>query len=88
MVGYSEIAARVRTALTQDPRTAGVSIEVIDENGVITLRGKVNSEEASRATEEIARTQEGVIEVVNDLEIEQGEEPLITPPPTPPQYHP
>jgi osmotically-inducible protein OsmY len=42
MVGYSEIAARVRTALTQDPRTAGVSIEVIDENGVITLRGKVN----------------------------------------------
>jgi osmotically-inducible protein OsmY len=86
MVGHSEIAARVRAALAQDPRTAEYSIEVIDENGLVTLKGKVNSEEAGRAAEEIASIQEGVIEVVNDLEIEQGEGPLITPPPVPPQY--
>jgi osmotically-inducible protein OsmY len=86
MVGHSEIAARVRAALSQDPRTAEFSIEVIDENGIVTLRGEVNSEEASQASEEIARAQEGVIEVVNDLEIEQDEEPLIPPPPQPLQY--
>ncbi len=86
MVEYSEIAARVRAALTEDPRTAGFSIEVIDENGIVTLRGEVDSEEANQAAEEIASMQEGVIEVVDDLEIERDEKPLITPPPVPPQY--
>jgi osmotically-inducible protein OsmY len=83
---YSEIAARVRAALTQDSRTVDLSIEVIDENGLVTLSGEVDSEEASQAAEEIASIQEGVIEVVNDLEIGQGEGPLITPPPIPPKY--
>ena len=86
MVGYSEIAARVRAALTQDPRTAEYSIEVIEENGLVTLRGEVDSQEASQAAEEIARTQEGVIEVVNELETDQSQEPLIPPPPAPPRY--
>jgi hypothetical protein len=46
VVMYSEIAARVRAALTQDSRTVDLSIEVIDENGLVTLSGEVDSEEA------------------------------------------
>lgn len=80
-VGMSPVAERVTEALANDPQTAQYAIEVIDENGLITLRGTVASEEDLIRAEEIARAQTGVLDVINELEVEEpGEEPPVTPP--------
>jgi uncharacterized protein YrrD len=63
------IADEVHTALAQDPRTASSVIEVVYERGVITLTGEVESELAHTAAEEIAHRHEGVVSVVNALEV-------------------
>jgi osmotically-inducible protein OsmY len=41
---YSELAQRVRAALAGDPRTHEEGIKVVDNNGILTLRGEVSSE--------------------------------------------
>ncbi|MFO7917280.1 MAG: BON domain-containing protein [Anaerolineae bacterium] len=80
-VGMSPVAERVTEALANDPQTAQYAIEVIDDNGLITLRGTVASEEDLTRAVEIARAQTGVLDVVNELEVEgSGEEPPIAPP--------
>ena len=81
-VGMSPVAERVTEALANDPQTAQYAIEVIDENGLITLRGTVASEEDLTRAEEIARAQNGVIDVVNELEVEEESEegPPVRPP--------
>lgn len=80
-LGMSSVAERVTEALANDSRTAQYAIEVIDENGLITLRGTVASAEILNRAEEIARAQTGVLDVVNELEVEgSGEEPPIVPP--------
>jgi hypothetical protein len=63
------IADEVLTALAQDPRTAAFVIEVVYEHGVITLMGEVESELAHTAAEEIAHCHDGVVSVVNALEV-------------------
>ncbi len=81
VIGMSAVAERVMEALANDPRTAQYAIEVIDENGLVTLRGSVASAEDAIRAEEIASAQTGVLDVVNELEIEEsGEEPPIRPP--------
>jgi osmotically-inducible protein OsmY len=82
-VGMSDVAERVTEALANDPQTAQYAIEVIDDNGLITLRGTVESEKDLTRAEEIASAQNGVIDVVNELEVgetESDEEPPIRPP--------
>ena len=66
----SDVVQRVSTALAEDERTAKYDISVIDKQGVVTLTGVVATEEAKTAAEEIAEAQPGVLEVINDLEIE------------------
>lgn len=66
----SELAQRTREALTQDPRTRDSTIKVVDDNGVLTLRGTAVSIEARQAAEEIASRMPGVVEVINDLDVE------------------
>jgi osmotically-inducible protein OsmY len=65
----TEIADHVSQALMDDERTREAMIDVIDNQGVITLSGVVESREVHQAAEEIARQQPGVITVVNDLKI-------------------
>jgi osmotically-inducible protein OsmY len=68
--------------LADDARTSEFGIEVIDNNGLVTLKGTVDSEEASEAAEQIARQQEGVVSVVNDVEIQvqaEGQGPVVPP---------
>lgn len=87
-IRLSEVAKRVSVALTEDERTVDYNIEVIDENGVVTLKGKVPSEEVAEIAQEIAEEQQGVITVVNAMEIVPeieeggGVEPVIPVPPT------
>jgi osmotically-inducible protein OsmY len=65
----SEIAERVSTALENDKRTQDLALEVIDSSGIVTLEGQVPSEKLRQVAAEIASRQEGVIEVVNELEV-------------------
>jgi osmotically-inducible protein OsmY len=66
------IAEEVVAALAEDPRTASSVIEVVFERGVITLMGQVEGELAHTAAEEIAHCHEGVVSVVNALEVRPG----------------
>jgi osmotically-inducible protein OsmY len=81
-LGTSDIVARVQGALLEDARTGEFGIEVIDHDGVITLTGAVDSEKTREAAEEIARQQEGVLEVINDLEVKENAKSIIVPPRT------
>lgn len=60
----------VENALLEDPRTTEAILDVANNRGVITLTGAVDSEEIRQAAEEIARQQQGVLTVVNELKVE------------------
>ena len=63
----TDIQLDVQTALMQDAQTQDYGIEVIDNNGIITLKGVVPSLEASERAEIIARDTDGVRAVFNEL---------------------
>jgi hypothetical protein len=72
MTGFkSELAIVVTKALHEDERTGEAPIEVVDDGGVITLTGTVDSEEARDAAGEIARSVEGVVSVTVDLDVRE-----------------
>jgi osmotically-inducible protein OsmY len=63
------VQQEVQTALMQDQLTGEYGIEVLDSNGVITLKGVVPSREVSERAEAIARDIAGVQGVINELEL-------------------
>jgi osmotically-inducible protein OsmY len=65
----SDPALRITDALQNDPRTDEAAIEVINDRGVITLAGEVDSRETREAAAEIARAQPGIISVVNTIRV-------------------
>jgi osmotically-inducible protein OsmY len=65
----TDVSTRVSQALWDDPRTSDAVIEVMNKNGVVTLSGIVGSKEILQAAEEIARAQQGVFSVVNELKV-------------------
>ncbi len=77
-VRYSELAKRVNAALTTDERTAQFAIEVIDNDGLITLKGAVDSKEAAEVAVKIARAQQGVIDIVNEIQVQPDDEDALT----------
>lgn len=70
----TELTKRIVRELIEDERTKDYAIEVVDNNGVITLTGAVSSMESHRAAGEITENVEGVKSVINDLEIKEEEE--------------
>jgi hypothetical protein len=68
---HSKLAQQTRAALQQDPRTKDSTIKVVDENGVLTLRGTAVSSEARQAAAEIASRIPDVVAVLNDLTVEE-----------------
>ena len=62
-------ADRVMEALQNDPRTKGAIIDVAASGGIVTLSGKVKSQQVREAAEEIARGQSDVLSVVNELKV-------------------
>ena len=64
------IQTRVMNALLHDPRTNVAVIEVLNEGGVVTLKGQVDSVDIQKAAIEVAAGQPGVLSVVNALEVE------------------
>lgn len=63
------IEARVVAALRSDPRTDIAGIDVVVRQGIVTLTGQVDSQEIKEAAEEIAAAQEGIVEVINEIEV-------------------
>lgn len=64
-----EITKSVTKALLEDPRTKDAAIEVIDQNGILTLSGRVKNNKVRTAAETIAMQQPGVVSVINELKI-------------------
>jgi hyperosmotically inducible protein len=68
-VADSRLTVKIDTALWSDLRFWGKRISAETERGVVTLRGKVDSEETKKAAAEIVRRIEGIKQVRNELEI-------------------
>lgn len=69
----SGITAKVNTRLAADDRVKGSKVDVDTEKGVVTLSGNVDGEEAKSAAEEIARSVDGVSNVVNMITVGGGD---------------
>jgi osmotically-inducible protein OsmY len=65
----TDLQTRVQRALMDDSRTKEYAVEVLDNNGVIILRGAVPSREASTAVEMVAREVDGVVSVINETDV-------------------
>ena len=65
----TDLQTRVQRALMDDSRTKEYAVEVLDNNGVIILRGTVPSREASTAVEMVAREVDGVVSVINETDV-------------------
>ena len=63
----TDIAYQVREALANDPRLQHSTIDVTYEDGAILLTGTVDRLENMRLAEEIARQQDGVDQVINQI---------------------
>lgn len=67
----NELAQKVEDAITKSNAfKEGWDISVIENNGVITLRGAVPSKKYLEFAEKIAKEQEGVISVTNEMDID------------------
>ncbi|HEX6544441.1 MAG TPA: BON domain-containing protein [Ktedonobacterales bacterium] len=67
LVADTDLASAVAEALSRDPRTARQQIGVYPQLGVINLRGRVRTEEARAAANEIAHSVRGARDVNNAL---------------------
>lgn len=63
------ITTRVKTALLNDPQTSGMSIDVDTFKGVVTLSGRVKSQDEAQKAVQIARQTPGVGNVKNALQV-------------------
>lgn len=60
---------QVQDALAEINELRGAQIDVLDNNGIVTLRGIVPNVEARERAEAIARGMDGVISVINELDV-------------------
>jgi hypothetical protein len=72
-IGDAQLAARVKTALVNDPELGGRPIEVRVVGGVAQLTGRVLSQDESARAQALARTVPGVLDVRSQLQV--GTEP-------------
>lgn len=63
------LTAKTKIALAADGRVKGRQIDVETTQGVVLLRGKVDSSAAKQASADIAKMLDGVKSVKNDLEV-------------------
>jgi osmotically-inducible protein OsmY len=65
----STVEDLVSGILLSDNRIGSAIIEVQGANGIITLRGTIDSVDSKLAAEELVRQQEGVVVVINKLRV-------------------
>jgi hyperosmotically inducible periplasmic protein len=68
-VSDSWLTSKAKIALFADDRVKGKDVRVETVNGEVFLRGKIDSQEAKAAAEQIAKNVEGVKKVKNDLQV-------------------
>jgi hyperosmotically inducible periplasmic protein len=68
-IADSWLTAKSKIAMFADSRVKGRQIDVETTNGQVMLRGKVDSDAARQAAEDIAKKLDGVTSVTNDLEV-------------------
>jgi osmotically-inducible protein OsmY len=61
------ISDQVRMRLATDPDVKGGALDVSVQNGVVTIRGKVDTEKGKKKAEKLAKKVKGVKSVENDL---------------------
>jgi hyperosmotically inducible protein len=71
-VSDSSITAAVKTKMIGDSDVKARNIDVNTEHGVVYLLGRVNSQHEKDQAERLARSCDGVRDVVNHLEVGQG----------------
>jgi osmotically-inducible protein OsmY len=76
----SKLKEKVEAKLRQDSQVKDFPIEVIDNNGVVTLQGEVPSEAVSMTAEGLARQVEGVVNVTNELIVQDPSRKNMAPP--------
>lgn len=64
-----DLQHQVQEALAEINEMRDAQIDVLDSNGVITLRGIVPNIAARERAEDIVRGMDGVITVVNELDV-------------------
>lgn len=64
-----EIYDSVRLRLAGDPDVKGGALEVVVENGVVTLRGVVRTDKAKAKADKLTMKVKGVSRVVNELRV-------------------
>jgi len=64
-----DLQHQVQEALAEINELRGAQIDVLDTNGVITLRGIVPSVNARERAEEIVRGMDSVVTVINELDV-------------------
>jgi osmotically-inducible protein OsmY len=69
MDGYDPLVREVEEALMSDMRTSEADIEVVNIDGIVRLKGVVESPNIIRAAEQVTRRQPGVKQVVNSLRV-------------------
>lgn len=70
-VDDAAIKTSVKAKLAADVRLSTLTnVEVNSTNGVVTLAGKVRSDEERRMAGEVARSVDGVVRVNNELQVE------------------
>lgn len=69
MNAMHDLQHQVQTALMNDSDLQDHDIDVLDSNGVITLRGSVPTVEARERAESLVRGMAGVTSVINELDV-------------------
>ena len=67
------LAAHVRSALRQDPRTSKIQVSVTARNGVVTFAGLIDAGQEAKDAGEVARQVPGVTDVKTDLRVAAAE---------------
>ena len=69
----TDLQLKAQKAILDDPRTKEHGIEVLEDDGVITLKGYVPSRDTSKAAESVVRELMSVAGVINELHVELEE---------------
>ncbi|MFF5992708.1 BON domain-containing protein [Prauserella flavalba] len=69
------VAARIRRALAEDPRTAELGIQVIVKGAHVYLCGTVASQQCKEELNRVAQEREPTLTVHNDVDVVEAGEP-------------
>ncbi len=64
-----DLPDQIQTAFSKDEEMQDSDIEVLDNNGIITLRGTVPTRAARDKAEALVRNMDGVVDVINELDV-------------------